>query len=127
MYILLCSDGSYYTGSTKNLEHRLHEHQMGKGAKHTKSRLPVKLVYYEVFSRIDHAFYREKQIQKWSRRKKIALITNNIQELKKAAECKNNTRWLRLRSATGLFPDKTYINDIKEISKDCNSDEDLNN
>ncbi|MBH1959547.1 MAG: GIY-YIG nuclease family protein [Flavobacteriia bacterium] len=44
LYILLCSDGSYYTGSTNNLELRLSQHQAGEGANHTKKRLPVKLV-----------------------------------------------------------------------------------
>ena len=58
MYILLCSDGSYYTGSTNNLELRLEQHQAGKGANHTRKRLRVKLIYYEEYSRIDDAFYR---------------------------------------------------------------------
>ena len=47
MYILKCSDGSYYTGSTNNLELRMEQHTQGKGANHTKSRLPVKLIYIE--------------------------------------------------------------------------------
>ncbi len=74
MYILLCSDGSYYTGSTIDLVKRLEQHQNGEGANHTKKRLPVTLLYYEEYSRIDQAFYREKQIQGWSRKKKEALI-----------------------------------------------------
>ena len=74
MYILKCADESYYTGSTINLERRLVEHQSGEGANHTKKRLPVELVYFEEFNRIDLAFYREKQIQKWRREKKEALI-----------------------------------------------------
>ena len=74
MYILLCSDRTYYTGSTKNLNNRLEEHSHGQGANYTKKRLPVKLIYYEEFSRIDDAFNREKQIQGWSRNKKKALI-----------------------------------------------------
>ena len=74
MYILECSDGSYYTGSTIDLELRVQQHQNAEGANHTKKRLPVKLVYCEEFSRIDEAFYREKQIQGWSRKKKEALI-----------------------------------------------------
>ena len=78
MYILLCSDGSYYTGSTKYLENRLEEHHNGEGANHTKKHLPVKLIYYEEYSRIDEAFHREKQIQGWSRKKKEALIEGNI-------------------------------------------------
>jgi len=74
MYILECADGSYYTGSTKDLERRLWEHQNIVGANYTKKRLPVKLIYYEEYSRIDEAFYREKQVQGWSRKKKEALI-----------------------------------------------------
>jgi putative endonuclease len=74
MYILLCSDGSYYTGSTIDLVKRLEQHQNGDGANHTKKRLPVTLLYYEEYSRIDQAFYREKQVQGWSRKKKEALI-----------------------------------------------------
>jgi putative endonuclease len=74
MYILECIDGSYYIGSTKNLKRRLKQHQNGEGANHTKKRLPVKLVYFEEFSRIDTAFYREKQVQGWNRKKKEALI-----------------------------------------------------
>jgi putative endonuclease len=73
-YILQCSDGSYYTGSTKYLYDRVDDHNKGRGANYTKKRLPVKLIYYEEYSRIDHAFYREKQIQGWSRKKKEALI-----------------------------------------------------
>lgn len=76
MYILKCSDDSYYTGSTKNLEKRIQEHNSGEGANHTKKRLPVELVYFEEFDRIDVAFEREKQVQKWSRAKKEALIKN---------------------------------------------------
>jgi putative endonuclease len=91
MYILECSDGSYYTGSTNNLELRLEQHQNGEGANHTRKRLPVKLLYVEEFQRIDHAFYREKQVQGWSRAKKEALISGASEELKKLAECMNET------------------------------------
>lgn len=74
MYILKCRDGTYYTGSTKDLELRLQQHQNGIGANYTARRLPVELVYFEEYLRIDEAFYREKQLQGWSRRKKEALI-----------------------------------------------------
>lgn len=70
-YILKCSDDSYYSGSTKNLELRLTQHQNGEGANHTKKHLPVELVYFEEFDRIDEAFYREKQVQGWSRKKHL--------------------------------------------------------
>ena len=81
MYILECTDGTYYTGSTVNLEKRLFEHQNCLGANYTKKRLPVQLVYYEEYSKIDDAFYREKQVQGWSHAKKKALIEGNNHEL----------------------------------------------
>lgn len=81
MYILKCADDSYYTGSTKDLELRLQQHQSGEGANHTKKHLPVELVYFEEFDRIDEAFYREKQVQGWSRKKKEALINGDFDKL----------------------------------------------
>ena len=81
VYILKCSDDSYYTGSTNNLERRLEQHNQGEGANHTKNRLPVKLIYFEEYSLIDKAFYREKQIQGWSRKKKEALIRGDYKRL----------------------------------------------
>lgn len=86
MYILECVDSSYYTGSTKDLEVRLQRHQTGEGANHTKNRLPVKLVYYERYPRIDMAFDREKQVQGWSRKKKEALINGEHDKLPELAK-----------------------------------------
>ena len=99
MYILECSDGSYYTGSTNNLELRLSQHQNGEGANHTKKRLPVKLVYFEEFERIDDAFYREKQVQGWSRKKKEALINGMPEKLHELAKCMNETSHVGFGSA----------------------------
>lgn len=90
VYILQCSNGKYYTGSTKNIEKRLAEHQAGFGANFTRKHRPVTLVYYETFQRIDEAFRREKQIQGWSRKKKEALINNSPNDLPKLSESKNN-------------------------------------
>jgi len=70
------------------------QHQSGKGANHTRRRLPVTLVYYEEYNRIDVAFYREKQIQRWSRKKKEALIRGDLVELHKLAMCRNSSRCL---------------------------------
>jgi putative endonuclease len=81
MYILECADGSYYTGSTRDLERRVSQHQKGEGAKYTRKKLPLKLVYMEEFSRIDEAYYREKQVQGWSRKKKQALISGDFDKL----------------------------------------------
>ena len=86
MYILECADESYYTGSTWDIEKRLWEHQQGQGANYTKHRLPVKLVYCEEYERIEDAFYREKQIQGWSRKKKKALIEERMEDLPQLAK-----------------------------------------
>ena len=93
MYILLCSNGQYYTGSTNDLERRMQQHQNGEGANFTKKNLPVELVYCEEFQRIDEAFYREKQVQGWSRKKKEALIKGEQNKLHELSECKNETHY----------------------------------
>lgn len=91
MYILECVDGSYYTGSTWDLERRLWQHQQGLGANHTAKRLPVKLMYFEQTDRIDEAFFREKQVQGWTRKKKQALIAGDTNALHELAQCKNES------------------------------------
>ncbi len=73
-YILKCKDGSLYTGWTNNLEKRLRDHNEGKGAKYTKSRRPVELVYQEVFGTKEEAMSREYAIKQMTRTKKEALI-----------------------------------------------------
>lgn len=98
MYILECCDGSYYTGSTNNLELRIEQHNAGEGANHTKKRLPVKLVYFEEFQRIDEAFYREKKVQGWSRKKKEALINGTFNDLHSLSECTNETHHKNYRN-----------------------------
>jgi putative endonuclease len=80
MYILQYSDGSYYVGSTRNLDLRFAQHQQGEGSKYTSGRLPVELVYAEEYDRISDAYSHEKQIQGWTRRKREALI-NGVPEL----------------------------------------------
>ena len=89
MYILKCSDASYYTGSTRNIQHRLAQHQSGKGSKYTHNKLPLELVYLEEYARIDEAFYRENQVQAWSRKKKETLMKSDWKELHNLAICKN--------------------------------------
>ncbi len=86
LYILLCVDGSFYTGSTNDLERRMKEHQAGEGANHTRKRLPVELVYWEEYPRIDLAYDREQQIKGWSRDKKIALIEGRNEDLPELAK-----------------------------------------
>ncbi len=81
MYILQCADGSYYVGSTNNLELRLEEHGRGIGAIYTAKRLPVKLVFCEEFQTVREAYAPEKQVQGWSRAKREALIRNDYDAL----------------------------------------------
>ena len=74
VYILQCADGSLYTGWTNDLSRRLAAHQAGKGAKYTKGRLPVSLVYVEKHPSKEEAMRREYAIKRLSRREKLALI-----------------------------------------------------
>lgn len=73
-YIVKCSDGTYYTGWTTDIKRRIGDHNSGRGAKYTKSRLPVELVYYEVFQSKVEAMKREYAIKQLTRKKKEELI-----------------------------------------------------
>lgn len=73
-YIVKCSDGTYYTGWTNNLEKRIQSHNSGTGAKYTRPRLPVTLVYYETFSTKQEAMRREYAIKQLNRQQKDSLI-----------------------------------------------------
>ena len=75
-YILKCADNTFYTGWTTNLENRLKTHNQGKGAKYTRSRLPVILLYYEEFQTKKEAMHREAAIKKLSRSQKERLIAS---------------------------------------------------
>lgn len=77
-YIVKCSDNTLYTGWTNNLEKRIKTHNAGKGAKYTKSRLPVTLVYYETFQTKEEAMRREWEIKHLTRREKLQLLTSFI-------------------------------------------------
>ncbi len=76
-YMVECRDGSLYTGWTNNLERRLKAHNEGKGARYTKSRRPVRLVYWECFDSKVEAMRREYAIKQLSRKKKLELIENS--------------------------------------------------
>lgn len=73
-YILRCSDNTFYTGWTNNIKRRLYIHNLGKGSKYTRARLPVKLVYLEIFDDKIAAMKREAEIKKMSREQKLKLI-----------------------------------------------------
>lgn len=73
-YMVECSDHTYYTGWTNDLEKRIRAHNAGRGAKYTKPRRPVRLVYFEVFGTKEEAMRREWEIKQMSRREKERLL-----------------------------------------------------
>jgi putative endonuclease len=89
VYILRCSDGSYYTGHTDNLEKRINEHQAGTMDCYTTTRRPVQLIYQQMFSSRDDAFAAERKIKGWSRKKKEAMIRGDWAEVSRLAKGKN--------------------------------------
>ena len=76
VYILSCADGTFYTGWTTHLEERVNTHNQGKGANYTRSRRPVKLLYWEEYSDRGEALRREAAIKKMSRKQKEELINS---------------------------------------------------
>ncbi len=87
VYILKCSDGSYYTGITDNLERRLWEHNYyDDKTVYTYARRPLELKYFERFQNVLSAIAREKQIKGWSRKKKEALFREDWEELKRLSK-----------------------------------------
>jgi putative endonuclease len=78
VYILRCKDNTLYTGYTTNLERRVKCHNSGKGAKYTRGRLPVEIVYFEEYSTKSDALKREYEIKTYSREKKLKVIGSGI-------------------------------------------------
>ena len=78
VYLLRCRDGTLYTGCTNNLPHRLCAHNEGKGAKYTRARRPVVLVYQEQFVTKEEAMRREAAIKQMTRKEKLALFSGKI-------------------------------------------------
>lgn len=74
IYILLCEDGTLYTGYSNNIEQRFLDHKRGKGGHYTRSHKPVKLIYRERFDTKSKALKREREIKSWRREKKIRVL-----------------------------------------------------
>lgn len=92
VYILRCKDNTYYTGITSDLETRIQEHKSGKHFNsYTYNRRPVELVFYTKFTNVEQAIEVEKQIKKWSKAKKEALINNKLEKLPNLAKKKFST------------------------------------
>jgi putative endonuclease len=92
VYILKCCDGSFYVGSTTDLAVRVSVHQSGKGPTHTAARLPVSLVFSEPHDTLESAVQRERQIKRWTRAKKEALIAGNLARLHDLSRCLQSTK-----------------------------------
>ena len=80
VYILLCTDGSFYTGYTKDLDARTRLHKNGNGAKYTKTHKPQKLAYFELFGSRSEAMKREREIKKLSHPQKLALVNSQTRK-----------------------------------------------
>jgi putative endonuclease len=81
-YIARCNDNSLYTGSCKNLENREQKHNKGQGARYTRARLPIKIVYFEEFDTLTDAMKREYQIKRWTKTEKENLVKSSCPEKK---------------------------------------------
>lgn len=79
-YMLQCADGTLYTGYTNHLEKRVKTHNEGKGAKYTRNRRPVKLVYFEVYDTKQQAMKREYAMKQLTRKQKMELIRNGQEQ-----------------------------------------------
>jgi predicted GIY-YIG superfamily endonuclease len=77
VYILRCSDSSYYTGHTDDFEYRVAQHQAGEYVGYTASRLPVEVIWSQIFTTRDEALAAERQIKGWSRKKKEAMMRDD--------------------------------------------------
>ncbi|MFZ4454499.1 GIY-YIG nuclease family protein [Salibacterium aidingense] len=77
VYILECGDGSYYTGYTTNIEHRLRRHEQGKGAKYTRGRGPFRLVYQQSFATKTEAMRAEYELKQLARKEKEKILFKN--------------------------------------------------
>ncbi|MBM2841868.1 MAG: decarboxylase [Bacteroidetes bacterium] len=93
VYILKCSDGSYYTGCTSNLDQRIEDHVHRRFDGYTSSRLPITLVFSQQFTDIHDAIRAERQIKNWPRQKKEALIKGDFKLLHELAKCTNQTHF----------------------------------
>ena len=88
LYILLCDDGTYYTGTTRNLADRLQRHRTRRGAVHTARRSAIRLVYTEKHPSRKAAMARERQIKRWSHAKKKALMKGDVDRLRQLSRRK---------------------------------------
>lgn len=118
VYMLRCSDGSYYVGHTDDLETRIAEHGDGSSGGYTSRRRPVELVWSAELDSRDEALQRELQVKTWSRAKKEALIASDWQRLKDLARGPNRSA----RPSTPREPDGSrYARDERDSGHERNA------
>jgi predicted GIY-YIG superfamily endonuclease len=117
VYMLRCSDGSFYVGSTRDLERRVWEHQEGLGAAYTRHRRPVVLVWQAEYPNVGEAFFWEKRIQNWSRAKREALINGEYDRLPELAKKRFDAPARRgsERSGAASVSDRTSIDPLGRL------------
>ncbi|MCD0474582.1 GIY-YIG nuclease family protein [Flavobacterium sp. EDS] len=92
VYILKCSDNSYYIGITNNINRRLNKHKFGLNLNcYTHNKRPIELVFCTEFNDVNQAIAFEKQIKGWSRKKKEAIINDKWEDLKNYSQCQNES------------------------------------
>ena len=110
VYILKCSDDSFYTGITGNFDKRITQHQIGCFKQcYTFKKRPFVIKYYTEFIDVIQAILFEKKLKGWTRAKKIALIQNNFDNLQMLAECRNFTH-------SKFKPDKSLDSEMDYIT-----------
>ena len=92
VYILECSDGTFYVGSTSNLDARVAQHASGRGSRYTSRRTPVRLAWAEEFENVAEAYALEKRLQNWSHAKRLAVIEGRWSDLPALSRSKEGER-----------------------------------
>ena len=90
VYVILCEDGSFYTGYTKNLDSRMKLHARGRGARYTRMHRPKKLVYFEECASIREAMRREKKVKRMNHCQKLELVRSHQTKSKRARKKKDS-------------------------------------
>lgn len=86
LYILLCNDGTYYIGSTRNVDARVMRHNEGRASNYTAIRRPLTLAYTEAYPDQSAAMRREQQLKGWSHQKRQALVDGDLERLKQLSK-----------------------------------------
>ena len=99
VYLLRCSDGTFYVGHTSDPVAREKAHNEGRGGTYTALRRPIRVVYSEPHESIESAVARERQLKRWSKKKKLALINGDLKRLKQLSRSHHRRRATKIRES----------------------------